>query len=146
MNINTIVKNINKQLAGEMLRYDELEPFLDATIDDINARLSSKFPSFSEWVFNHELKYDGDYNLFPDTYIRTVVIKGAAHKWYLADEEGENAGNAFGAEYQQGLFLMQRDYILRVPVQYQNDEAGYAEMEWELQTSLGIDISKGGPC
>jgi len=146
MNINTIVATINKQLAGEMLRYDELEPFLDATIDDINARLSATFPTFSEWVFNHDMQYDGNYNVFPDKYIRSVVIKGAAYKWYIADEEGENASGAFGADYQAALFLMQRDYTVNVPEEYQENKAGYAEMEWDLQTPFGIDIHKGGGC
>ena len=89
MKIVTIVKNINLHLAGEMLRYHELEPFLDRTIDDLNSELSSCYPSFSDFVVDEAVKADGNYNFFPDHFIRSVVIVGAAYYYYISDEEGK---------------------------------------------------------
>lgn len=65
-----------------------------------------------------------DYNYFPDRYIREVVCKGAAYKFYIMDEEGIATAEQYGYDYEKALFVMQRDYIEQVPVEYQADSKG----------------------
>ena len=48
MKVRDIVKLTNTYLAGEQLVYQKLIPFYDAVIDDINSRLNSTYPSFTE--------------------------------------------------------------------------------------------------
>lgn len=124
MTLTNIIKMINRRLAGELLSYNELEVHLDSVIDEINARLSSKFPAFSE--FNNVDHEDyPDYNFFPDKYIRTVVVVGATLKFYSADAEGMHASPDLLTEYQQNMFFMVRDYSNLVPEDYQDLEQGY---------------------
>lgn len=104
--------------------YFRLEEFLDSTIDDINARLNSKFPAFSE-IYNEETPLGNyDYNYFPDKYIREVVCKGAAYKFYIMDEEGITNAEQYRYDYEMALFLMQRDYIEQVPEEYRCESKG----------------------
>lgn len=121
MDINTLVKQINAQLAGEMLTWDELRPFINAVIDEVNTHLAAKFPVL--------LSSDTEYTAIPEKFIRTVVIPGAAYKYYVMDEEGEQVASEFYARYYQALYHMLRDYGNFIPLEYQNDEAGYLEME-----------------
>ena len=65
-----------------------------------------------------------DYNYFPDRYLREVVCKGAAYKFYIMDEEGIATAEQYGYDYEKALFVMQRDYIEQVPVEYQADSKG----------------------
>lgn len=123
MNINNIIKFTNDKLAGETLMYDQLLVFLDATIDDINSSLNSQFPVFSEFTSENE-NYP-NYNFFPDKYIRTVVIPGAAAKFYAVDEEGAQVAPMFDTEYRQNLFFMVRDYSHLVPEEYRCEEQGF---------------------
>jgi hypothetical protein len=120
MDINTIVKRVNKLLAGEQLVYFRLEEFLDSVIDDINSKLNSKFPAFSE-VYE---PLNFDYNYFPEQYIRSVVIPGAAYKFYIMDEEGMATAEQFGYDYEKALFMMMRDYLDDVPEEYQAESKG----------------------
>lgn len=124
MIINEIVRLVNAKLAGEQLVYSQMERSLDSVIDDINSELNSTFPTFSE--MSQGLDYNGetDYNYFPDKYIRSVVIPGAAYKWYIDDEEGMVTAEQFGYDYDNTIFLMMRDYIEQVPEEYQSDSKG----------------------
>lgn len=119
MNINNIVKGINDELAGELLTYNNLEPFLDQVIDDINTQLDSTFPVFSEFTFENYPEQYPNYNFFPEKYIRNVVIKGAAYKWFVVDEEGIPTAQQFQYNYTDNLFYMLRDYLESVPEEYQ---------------------------
>lgn len=56
-----------------------------------------------------------NYDVFPDHYIRSVLVIGAAWKWYITDEEGNTTAPLIFQEYQQNLFEMIRDYINYVP-------------------------------
>ena len=104
--------------------YFRLEEFLDSTIDDINARLNSNFPAFSE-LYDEENPLDNfNYNYFPDKYIREVVCKGAAYKVYIMDEEGIVNAEQYRYDYETALFLMQRDYIEQVPDEYRCESKG----------------------
>ena len=121
MLIRAIKDLVNSRLAGEQLTYTNLLPYLNATIDDINARLHTCYPVFSE-ISTGDTSID--YNEFPDRYIRTVVCVGAAYKWYIDDEEGIATAEALGQEYQNNLFLMERDFGPLVPADKRRDDKG----------------------
>lgn len=121
MQIKTLIESINTQLAGELLSIGELKDFVDKAIDDINTRLNTKFPVLSD-VLGKQLEYTA----IPDKYIRTVVIPGAAFKFYTTDEEGAAVAPKYEEEYLKGLFYMERDYMAIVPEEYlETDEQGH---------------------
>ena len=122
MLLNDVVRMVNEKLAGELLTFNELKDHLDATIDDINARLDSTFPTFGE--FHESYTQEPDYNFFPDKYIRSVVINGAAFYFFMVDEEGSEVAPAFAREYEKNMFIMERDFIDKVPEDYQADNTG----------------------
>lgn len=119
MKINTIVKRVNMLLAGEQLVYSRIEEFLDSVVDDINTKLNSTFPAFSDLRLESSFDADLDYNYIPEKYIRSVVIPGAAYKFYIMDEEGMATAEQFGYDYEKNLFMMMRDYMDQVPEEYQ---------------------------
>lgn len=145
-----MVDLFNEKLAGEMFNYSEIVPYFDLVIDEINADLSAKFPTLSEFIptlfpdYKKELytTYNEDgtttieltkqaqvynnYDVFPDKYIRSVVIPGAAYKWFSVDEEGASTAPLFQAEYEKARFEMLRDYLDLVPYEYQNNLSGAA--------------------
>lgn len=144
----TMTNLFNEKLAGEMFEYQEIVSFFDLVIDEINADLSSKFPALSEFTPNSFPGYKmaeytsvdengnividqtkqaavyQNYDLFPDKYIRSVLIPGAAYKWFSVDEEGASTAPLFQAEYEKARFEMVRDYIDIVPYEYVNDTSG----------------------
>lgn len=128
MELNTIVTFINTKLAGELLTYDELKIHMDSVVDDINDKLNSTFPAFSEFDASTYEQYP-NYNFFPDRYIRTVVVAGAAYKWFVTDEEGMLSAEAYQYDYSNALFIMQRDYSNSVPSEYQAQYQGYVRDE-----------------
>ena len=131
MTISKIIKRINEELAGELLTYGELETFLDQVIDDINHQLDSKFPAFSDFTAEAYPDRYPDYNFFPEEYIRNVVIKGAAYKFYVMDEEGIPTAQMFQYNYQDQLFYMLRDYLEYVPEEFKKD--GYSGVRlWDV--------------
>lgn len=139
MRVKEIVALVNMQLAGEQLIYSELKQFLDHAIDDINAQLSSKYPTFTELG-----GADVDYNMFPDKYIRSVVVFGAAWYYYVADEEGNPTALQYSADYSRGLFIMLRDMLYNVPVQYQEDSyQGTVKFEFESEQGIGMPYGIG---
>lgn len=134
MRITNIVKLINDKLAGELLSKSELIQFMDNVIDDINEQLNSCFPAFSE------LKPEQtDYDFFPDKYIRSVVVQGAAWYYYVTDEEGSPAAAQYQALYQKSLFMMLRDYSEFVPIEYQQLERN-GGIQFEFEDAIGISI------
>lgn len=130
MELARIVQKVNDKLAGEMLTYEMLRNHLDDTIDDINAKLNSNFPVFSDFNFDDHPNYP-DYNFFPDRFIRSVVIKGAAYKFFIVDEEGSDVAQQFKYDYLDGLFLMERDYAEQVPEEFQSDYTGSVRFKTE---------------
>jgi hypothetical protein len=128
MEIAKVCELVNQELAGELLREDELMLYLDKTIDAINAQLNSNYPTFTEYT--QELFPDyPNYNVFPEKYIRSVVIPGAAYEFYKVDEEGNKTASLFLQEYQQGLFYMTRDMMESVPPRFRGRCQGYVGME-----------------
>lgn len=132
MVVSDIVSGVNAKLAGETLTYNQLRLFLDETIDDINAELNAKFPIFTG------LGDGEDYNFFPDKYIRSVVITGAAHKFYVTDEEGIMTAQQYAYDYADRLFTMKRDYTCKVPLEYREDAQGFVEMDTGPRLSTNL--------
>ena len=144
-----IVKTVNRYLAGEMLTFNNMVVYLDEVIDDINIKLCSTFPTFTEAI-DAATEAAGvainltafNYNYFPDEYIRTVVCKGAVYKFFIQDEEGVITADKYGYEYTDNLFYMQRDYISQVPVAYQSDSnASVVKDEYWRSGNLPFDFS-----
>ena len=125
MRVGQIVNLINKHLADEFCSVAELTSYMDRVIDDINTRLNSKFPTISEVIASAGGTTDPDYNVFPDKYIRSVLVVGAAYKYYITDEEGNVTAQQYGAEYNQNLFYMDRDYSFSIPEIYRESEQGF---------------------
>lgn len=121
MKINDIVAGVNTKLAGETLTYNQLRLFLDETIDIINRELNAEFPSFST------LDSNGTYDAFPDKYIRSVVIVGAAYKFYVTDEEGMQTAQQYQYDFLDGLYYMKRDYSYLIKPEYQGVGRGFLE-------------------
>lgn len=142
MKYSTIIGLISKHLADELVSESEMLSYMDRVVDDINARLNTTFPTFSEFKeqqFDYERAEDHtpvdlDYIAIPDKYIRTVIIPGAAHKYYTTDEEGGFAAPKYADDYNQGLFYMERDFSFRIPAEYRADEQGF----------IDINFSEGG--
>lgn len=130
MEIAKICNLINQSLAGEMLRQDELILYMDKVIDDINNQLNSNYPSFSEYTSEFFPDYP-NYNVFPEKYIRSVVVPGAAYNFYKVDEEGNNTAPLFRQEYQINLFYMVRDMMENVPPRFQGRCQGYVKSDAE---------------
>jgi hypothetical protein len=122
MLISQLVQNINSQLAGELLSIGELAVFVDKSIDEINTRLNTKFPVLSEVItaIQEAGATKFEYTAIPDKYIRTVVVPGAAFKYYTTDEEGAAVAPKYEEEFLKGLFYMERDYLNLVPEEYQD--------------------------
>lgn len=118
MQIANIVAGVNTKLAGETLTYNQLRLFLDDVIDIINRELNANFPSFDE------LTASDSYTAFPDKYIRSVVIIGAAYKFYVTDEEGIATAIQYQRDFLENLFFMKRDYSEWVPEEYQVTDQG----------------------
>ena len=128
MEIAKICNLINQSLAGEMLRQDELMLYMDKVIDDINNQLNTNYPTFSEYKAEFFPDYP-NYNVFPEKYIRSVVVPGAAYNFYQVDEEGNNTAPLFRQEYQMNLFYMVRDMMDKVPPRFRGRCQGYVEGE-----------------
>jgi hypothetical protein len=124
MKISEIVQRVNDKLAGELLTFDALKIHLDSVIDDINSKLCSCYPTFSEFTSaNYPERYP-DYNFFPEKYIRGVVIPGAAYKFFVTDEEGIFTAQQYKFDYSDAIFVMERDFMELVPEEFQTNETG----------------------
>ena len=137
MLISNIVNGVNTKLAGETMTFNQLKLFLSETIDDINRELCASYPSFDD------LTESDNYNYFPDKYIRSVVIMGAAYKFYETDEEGIVTATQYHYDYMDNLFYMKRDYCCSVPEQYQDRDRGYV-LGPELRA--GVTLGMTGWC
>ena len=138
MKYESIVNLISKQLGDEIVSKAEMLDYMDRVIDDINVRLNTCFPTFTEFQksqldierpIEQDNAIDLDYTAIPDKYIRTVVVPGAAFKYYTTDEEGMYAAPKYEEDYRQGLFYMERDFSFSIPQEYRMDEQGYIDIE-----------------
>lgn len=143
MQYNTLVGLISRHLADELVSEGEMLSYMDQVIDDINARLNTTFPTFTEFKeANKDLAVDLlDYTPIPDKYLRSVVVPGAAYKYYTTDEEGGYAAPKYSEDYRTALFYMERDFSFSVPEQYRADEQGYVEIDG---SDSGLVVPYGG--
>lgn len=144
MLITKIRKLFNEALAGETLTLSEMLPHLDAAIDAINENMNTIYPVFSDLDTSQP---EAVYNYFPDSYIRTVVIPGAAWHFYVTDEEGAQTAIQYQTDFEMGKFRMLRDMLYKIPTQYQadseqgsviaplsNDTLGYRGLVFDSET------------
>lgn len=130
MLISKIVNGVNAKLAGELLSLSELQIWLDTVVDEINAKLNTKFPVFSE------LGDDvAEYTAIPDKYIRTVIIPGTAYYFYTTDEEGAMVAPEYKEAYYRNLFYMERDFMQFIPPEY---------LESDLQGTIDFSVEADG--
>lgn len=145
MHIANLVNLINHKLADELLSQTQLLMHMDSVVDDINAKLNAMFPTFSE-VIAKEGVNNPDYQAIPDKYLRSVVVVGAAHKYYEVDEEGNASAQQFAQDYQAQLFYMLRDYSLSIPAEYRADVVqGAIALDNEKLGTPGLVISQNLP-
>lgn len=147
MKYSIIVNLISKHLADEIISETEMLSYLDRVVDDINTRLNSTFLTFTEvkelsLTADPEMS-DFDYTEIPDKYIRSVVIPGAAFKFYTTDEEGSYAAPKYAEEYESGLFYMVRDFSFQIPADKQADNQGYVDMQ-DMDVGLNVSNHLGG--
>lgn len=143
MKYNTLVGLISKHLADEIVSEGEMLSYMDRVIDDINTRLNTVFPTFTEFKEeNKELTAELlDYTAIPDKYLRSVVVPGSAYKYYTTDEEGSYAAPKYEEEYRTALFYMERDFSFSIPQCYRADEQGYVEIDG---SDSGLVVPFGG--
>lgn len=113
MQVGQIQSLLNQSLAGEMLSYKQMLVHLNWAIDEINATLNTIFPEFTAEMT--------EYTAFPDRYIRMCIIPGAAHHFYVIDEEGQTGEFSFAQTFETGKFYMLRDYSHQIPEEFQAD-------------------------
>jgi hypothetical protein len=136
MKYTDVVALINEKLDGDKLTEARLLKYMDSAVDDINDALSASYPTFSE---NKALPgFDGTYILFPDKYIRGVVVLGAAYKYYTTESEGDSVAGNYGGEYNAALFVMKRDFLESVPEIFQNLVAGILDIQNRYTPSTDV--------
>ena len=113
MTILEMKKSLNSLLAGEMLSFDMMKQHINFAIDEINTVMDTCFPDISS------LTTESTYTAIPDKYIRSVVLPGAAHHYYMVDDEGTTPEQDFARQFEMGKFYMLRDYSYNVPSMYQ---------------------------
>lgn len=137
MLISKIVSGVNAKLAGELLSFAELTVHLDTVVDEINAKMNTKFPVFSELA-------EGvvDYTAIPDKYIRTVIVPGTAYYFYTTDEEGAMVAPEYKEAYYHNLFYMERDFMQLIPAKYlESDTQGSVDFTAEADGNIrGLTI------
>ena len=144
MHIQVLVNLINHKLADELLSQTQLLMHMDSVIDDINAQLNSTFPTFSE-VIQKEGDNNPDYQYIPDKYLRSVVVVGAATKYYEIDEEGNITAQLFAQDYRQQLFYMLRDFSMSIPEEYRAKDQGIIGLSDEDMNTPGLRLSSNSP-
>lgn len=143
MKYNTLISLISKHLADEIVGESEMLSYMDRVIDDINNKLNTTFPTFTEYkessagITNDIL----DYQVFPDKYQRSVVVPGTAFKYYTTDEEGMYAAPKYEEEYKEGLFHMLRDYSNNIPEEYRANDQGYVSISG---SEPGLEVPRVG--
>ena len=124
MTLLDIKKGLNSLLAGEMLSMDMMKQHINFAIDDVNAAMDTCFP-----VIDDVSDLSDTYTAIPDKYLRMCILPGAAHHYYMVDDEGTTPEQDFARQYEAGKFFMLRDYSCSVPSEYQvqdNEDGSFA--------------------
>lgn len=117
-------KSLNSLLAGEMLSMEMCKQHINYAIGEINVQLNACFPMLTDVSDLSE-----NYTAIPDNYITMVVLPGAAHHYYMVDDEGTTSERDFGNQFEQGKFYMLRDYSCMIPEEYQNDNINIGSVQ-----------------
>lgn len=120
-----IVKRINEKMFEGLYSYEDMKYELDDAIILINNTMHSKFPFMSEFF---EATPEGNYDFFPEEYIRSVVIEYVVSALYRREGEFSNEFNTAVGAYNRGLEVMFRDHYHRVPEEYLDQEVGVIAM------------------
>jgi hypothetical protein len=136
-----VINLISKHLGDDLVTAAEVLGYVDRVVDDINTQLDACFPTFTDFqeVYGAD---NTDYSAIPDKYIRTVIVPGAAFKYYVTDEEGNQAATKYEEDYRQGLFYMLRDYSSQIPEEYRNVDGGGVDVS-DLTYSLDVPYRGG---
>lgn len=127
MTLLEMKKSLNSLLAGELLSMDMLKQHINFAIDEVNCTLNSCFP-----VLSDVSDLTTEYTAIPDRYIRQVILPGAAHHYYMVDDEGTTPEQDFARQFEAGRFYMLRDYSCMIPEEYQNDDnVGSVQSDYE---------------
>lgn len=106
MTAEQIKQEVNQSLAGEMMSWKMMLPHLNWALDNINSTLCTKYPALT--------RDSEGLTKIPDKYIRNCLIPGAVHHYYMVDDEGATGETDFLNQFNQGLFLMQRDFSMLI--------------------------------
>jgi hypothetical protein len=140
MNYLEIKKELNILLNGELVPWKRLIGHINYAIDAINTDMNTCFPTIS--VDSSADDLGTEYTAIPDKYIRTVILPGAAHHYYMVDDEGTTPEIDFAREFAAGKFYMLRDYSCSVPAQYRvqdNEDGSFAgSVESTYEDSNGL--------
>lgn len=131
MTLLEIRKALNSLLAGEMLTVAMMQQHVNFAIDEINTAMNTCFPSLDSTELTDE------YTAIPDRYIRSVVLPGAAHHYYMVDDEGTTPEVDFARQFEIGKFYMLRDYSCQVPAEYQNEDLNIGSVESMYEDAMG---------
>ena len=121
---------VNQTLAGEQLSLKLMCIHINWAIDEINANMNTCFPAITST--------DTEYTAIPDKYIRSTVVPGAAHHYFMVDDEGSTSETNFAQQFERGVFNMLRDYSCSVPDEYQNTDENAGSVVSSYEDSWGL--------
>ena len=142
MTHSDILKELNTTLAGEYLTWKQARPHLQWALDKLNDDLDTVFPDLGDTLeYTYPDDEDGTthtgYDYIPDKYIRAVLINGAAHHFYMVDDEGMTSEVTFAQEMREGLFKALRDYSAYIPNKYFKDADLAGSMAFSIEDKVG---------
>lgn len=137
-------KQLNTMLNGELVPWKRLIQHINYAIDEINTVMNTVFPIVDPEGSAADM--NTDYDAIPNKYIRTVILPGAVHHYFMVDDEGTSPEIDFARQFEAGKFFMLRDYSSSVPDVYKVKDnadgsfAGAVESNYEDYVGLrGIE-------
>lgn len=122
-----IVNIVNSNLIDFNIDWARIKYAADKAIIRINSYLCTKYPSMSSILLSPKHTYSIRVNghekeIFPDTYIHTVVIPYICMELLAQDEEFTTIYNKFAMDVEDGLFTMFQNEFYRVPLVFRQPE------------------------
>ena len=134
MTRNEIVDAVNRLSVGYNVTWYEIQNDADAAIHKINSFLCAEYPLMSEILTSPDSIYaikkevDGGIrhiSIFPDIYIKSVVVPYIASEILARDEEFTTIYNKYAMDVENGLFTMFQNEYNRIPELFrQKDTTG----------------------
>ena len=125
-----MLKALNETLAGEYLVWSQARPHLQWALDKLNDKLDTCFPDLTSTAAGTYTDDEVEDYPIPAKYIRAVLIPGAAHHFYLVDDEGTMSDMSFLQEMEEGMFKALRDFSPTIADEYFNYEAGSMKSQY----------------